>query len=179
MEQLLEQLNNVLEKSPVKDDVNRIVKHVLLNREKERRGLKPERMCLNMAYLTGTEEEKTEVLRLIAEIYHAAGILTGGQLVNVHGKDMIGEFIGQTPVIVDKYVNEAVGGILLINEADSISHEMVPQGFDGDAIAQLLKRMEDDRDNLVIVFSGEPEPVRGFLASNPGLRTKIPFIIGG
>ncbi len=122
---------------------------------------------------------KTTIARLIARLYKSLGILDGGHLVEVDRSALIGEYLGQTVARTTARLDEAMGGVLLIDEAYSLQTE----GFDGgdafgrEAIDTLLKRMEDDRDRLVVIAAGYPEPMQRFLDSNPGLRSRFTTII--
>ncbi|MBR0163191.1 MAG: AAA family ATPase [Lachnospiraceae bacterium] len=172
LESLLNELNKLIGLESVKENVNRMINLVRVNKEKESRGLHPEKISLHMVFTGNPGTGKTTVARLIARIYKAMGVLSTGQLKEVSRADMIAEYIGQTAPKVDHCVDEALGGILFIDEAYSLV-QGAKEDFGTEAVTQLLKRMEDDRDNLVVIVAGYPDLMQDFLKSNPGLQSRF------
>lgn len=118
---------------------------------------------------------KTTVARLCARALHALGVLSKGHLVETDRSGLIAGYVGQTAAKVNHIADEARGGVLFIDEA----YSLVAGGndFGAEAVATLLKRMEDDREDLVVIVAGYPEPMARFLDSNPGLRSRFPRTI--
>ncbi|SCF49783.1 AAA+-type ATPase, SpoVK/Ycf46/Vps4 family [Micromonospora matsumotoense] len=120
---------------------------------------------------------KTTVARMIARIYADLGLLGSGHLVEVTRTDLIGPYIGQTGPRVHAAFERALGGVLFIDEAYSLSMSDSPKDFGHEAIATLLKLMEDHRDDLVVIAAGYDREMRRFLESNSGLASRFPKIL--
>jgi SpoVK/Ycf46/Vps4 family AAA+-type ATPase len=114
---------------------------------------------------------KTTVARIIAGIYKELGILKKGHLVETDRSGLVGEYVGQTAPKTNAKVDEALDGVLFIDEA----YSLVAGGNDygAEAIATLLKRMEDNRDRLVVILAGYTDEIREFIESNPGLQSRF------
>ncbi|HTU76036.1 MAG TPA: AAA family ATPase [Trebonia sp.] len=122
---------------------------------------------------------KTTVARLLAAIYRQLGLLSSGHLVEVSRADLIGEYLGQTAPLVRQAVDRARGGVLFIDEAYSLAESGYARGdaYGQEAIATLIKLMEDHRGDLVVIAAGYPGPMRSFLASNAGTASRFPTVI--
>src|SRR5690606_4746611 len=124
---------------------------------------------------------KTTVARLVGGIYRALGVLSKGQLVEVDRSELVAGYLGQTAIKTAEVVETAIGGVLFIDEAYSLSgdHQGTPDQYGQEAIDTLVKEMEDHRDDLVLIVAGYPVPMAGFISRNPGLssrfRTTIEF----
>ena len=117
---------------------------------------------------------KTTIARLISKIYKSLGILTRGHFVETDRSGMVAGYVGQTAQKVAKVVSEALGGVLFIDEAYALAnYGNTSNDFGPEAIATLLKLMEDNRDDLVVIVAGYPEKMRNFLRSNPGLASRF------
>lgn len=110
--------------------------------------------------------------RILAQIYKDLGILKKGHLIETDRAGLVGEYVRQTAVKTNKVINSAVGGVLFIDEAYSLYSESA-EDYGREAIATLLKRMEDERDNLVVVMAGYTEEMKQFIDLNPGLRSRF------
>lgn len=127
----------------------------------------------NLDCLPVRDKAKTTVARLVARIYAALGLLRVGQLIEVSRADLIGEYIGHTGPKVRRAIESALGGVLFIDEAYSLVPKDLSRDFGHEAVAELLKAMEDHRDDLVVIIAGYPEPMETFIDSNPGLRSRF------
>ena len=116
---------------------------------------------------------KTTMARLLSRIYKDHGLLKTGHLVEVSRANLVGQYIGQTAPKVEAAVKKAMGGVLFIDEAYSLTHSDSPRDYGAEAIATLLKLMEDHRDEFVVVAAGYPDEMKRFVESNPGLKSRF------
>ena len=120
---------------------------------------------------------KTTMARLLAAAYGKLGLLSSGHLVEVSRGDLIAEYLGQTPPKVRAAVSRALGGVLFIDEAYALSPPRSYEDYGSEAVAELLRLMEEHRDDLVVVAAGYPDQMSTFLESNPGLASRFPTVV--
>jgi SpoVK/Ycf46/Vps4 family AAA+-type ATPase len=118
---------------------------------------------------------KTTVARVLAKIFYAFGLLEMPEVIEAHRADLVGEYLGATAIKTNELVDSALGGVLFIDEAYSLVNEGDGQSdrFGVEAVQTLLKRAEDDRENLIIILAGYEKQMETFLASNPGLASRF------
>jgi len=114
---------------------------------------------------------KTTIARILGEVYKDVGVLSKGHVVEVDRSGLVGEYIGHTAVKTQEKINEAIGGILFIDEAYSLVKE--GRDFGQEAIDTLLKAMEDNRNNFIVIVAGYTELMQKFIDSNPGLKSRF------
>lgn len=115
---------------------------------------------------------KTTVARIVARIYHSLGLLSSTTTVEVHRADLVAKFVGQTAPLVESVVSSALGGVLFIDEAYALATKS-DQDFGAEAVATLVKLMEDHRDELAVIVAGYGNEMQAFIESNPGLRSRF------
>ncbi len=116
---------------------------------------------------------KTTVARLLGRVFGAMGLLAKGHLIETDRSGLVAEYAGQTGPKTNQRIDEALDGVLFIDEAYSLVAERGDDPFGAEALQTLLKRMEDDRHRLVVVLAGYPQPLERLLKSNPGLTSRF------
>ncbi|MEQ1904306.1 MAG: AAA family ATPase, partial [Pirellulaceae bacterium] len=128
---------------------------------------------LHMVFTGNPGTGKTTVARILGKIYGAMGILTKGHLIETDRSGLVAEYAGQTGPKSNRLIDQALDGVLFIDEAYSLVAEKGDDPYGAEAVQALLKRMEDHRDQLVVILAGYPEEVERMLKSNPGLSSRF------
>lgn len=168
----IEELQSLIGLSEVKDEVSALANFVKIQQEREKKGMKAVGLSYHCVFTGNPGTGKTTVARILAAIYRDLGILKKGHLVETDRSGLVAEYVGQTAVKTNKIIDSALGGVLFIDEA----YSLVQGGgndYGQEAISTLLKRMEDDRDRLVVVLAGYSEDMKRFIDSNPGLQSRF------
>jgi SpoVK/Ycf46/Vps4 family AAA+-type ATPase len=172
LESAIKELNDMVGLEEVKQEVNSLVNFVKIQKEREKHGLKQNDISYHCVFTGSPGTGKTTVARVLANIFRSLDVIDTGQLVETDRAGMIAEYVGQTAVKVDKLVDESMGGVLFIDEAYSLSTGS-SEDFGKEAIATLLKRMEDNRDNLIVIVAGYSDKMKDFIDMNPGLKSRF------
>lgn len=172
LEEALAELNLLIGLNEVKSEINTLINFIKIQKAREKAGLKSPSISYHIVFTGNPGTGKTTVARIVAKIYKDLGILSGGQLVETDRAGLVAEYVGQTAVKVNKTVNAALNGVLFIDEAYSLVGSS-KEDFGKEAVATLIKRMEDDRDKLVIILAGYTNEMAEFIDTNPGLKSRF------
>ncbi len=167
-----ERLNELIGLDNIKNEIENIISFTLLQIQREKFGLKPEFISNNFIFLGSPGTGKTEVARLIGKILGSLGVLTKGHFIETDRAGLIASYLGQTANKTLSVCKKALGGVLFIDEAYSLASE-IKEDYGNEAIATLLKFMEDNRGNISIIAAGYPNEMDKFLDSNSGLRSRF------
>lgn len=173
LEDVLAELDALCGLDKVKEDVKSLINLVKVRRLREQAGLPVPPMSLHMVFLGNPGTGKTTVARLLARIYHSIGVLSKGQLVEVDRSGLVAGFVGQTALKTQEVIQKALGGVLFIDEAYALTNQESPNDFGQEAVEVILKGMEDNRDDLIVIVAGYTDLMRNFIHSNPGLESRF------
>ena len=173
----VKKLNEMVGLESVKKEIKTLINQIKVQRFKEQNGLRTTySQSYHMVFTGNPGTGKTTVARIIANIFKELGILSTGQLIEVDRAKLVAGYTGQTALKTKESIQQALGGILFIDEAYALIYNEQDM-FGKEAIDTLLKYMEDNRQNLVVIAAGYSKEMNSFLDSNPGLRSRFPKVI--
>jgi hypothetical protein len=173
LQQTLAELDALIGLDAIKEEVHGLVNYLKMQKAREQFDLPQTSLSLHAVFSGNPGTGKTTVARLFGRILGAMGILKRGHLIETDRSGLVAEYAGQTGPKANKRIDEALDGVLFIDEAYSLVAETGDDPYGQEALQTLLKRMEDDRRRLVVVLAGYPRPMARLLRSNPGLSSRF------
>ena len=173
LDMLLQELNNLVGLSEVKQEINSLINLIKVRKLRERYGLPDMEMSYHMVFSGNPGTGKTTVARLVAEIYKELGVLSKGTLTETDRAGLVAGYVGQTALKVKDVVEKAIGGVLFIDEAYTLTSSEASNDFGQEALDTLVKMMEDHRDDLIVIVAGYKDEMQHFLKANTGLVSRF------
>lgn len=171
----LKELESIIGMEKLKEEINKFLINMIMMKRKEEAGQPQKRGTMHMIFSGPPGTGKTTVARIIAKLLYGLDYLSKGQFIETDRSGLIAGFVGHTAMKTTELVKDALGGVLFIDEAYSLTPKKDGNGFESEAIDTLVKLMEDNRQDLVVIFAGYDKDMKEFLKSNTGLKSRIPY----
>ncbi len=176
LESVEAELDKIVGLVEIKEYVRGLKEYYEVQKRRREEGLKAGELNKHMIFTGNPGTGKTTIARIVSKYLKAIGVLSGGQLVEVSRGDLVGRYVGHTAPLVNQVLKSALGGVLFIDEAYSL-YRGEDDSFGLEAIDTLVKGIEDNRDNLIVILAGYSKEMEGFLEANSGLKSRFPNII--
>ena len=176
IEEIKKEMDAIVGLAKVKEYIFSLEEYYQVQKRRAAEGLKTSELSKHMIFTGNPGTGKTTIARIISKYLKSIGVLTGGQLVEVSRADLVGRYVGHTAPLTNKVISSAIGGVLFIDEAYSL-YRGRDDSFGLEAIDTLVKGIEDNRDNLIVILAGYSKEMEQFLTANSGLKSRFPNVI--
>lgn len=173
---IYQEMDKIIGLNEIKEYILSLKDHVAMQERRSMQGLKTADVSMHMIFTGNPGTGKTTIARLVSKYLKAIGALSGGQLIEVSRGDLVGRYVGHTAPLVNQVIQSALGGVLFIDEAYSL-YRGKDDSFGMEAIDTLVKGIEDNRNQLVVILAGYSKEMKEFLTANSGLQSRFPNII--
>lgn len=176
LEDVKKEMDNIVGLQKIKEYIFSLEEYYNVQKRRREEGLKSGEVSKHMIFTGNPGTGKTTIARIISRYLKAIGVLSGGQLVEVTRADLVGRYVGHTAPLTNQVLKSAIGGVLFIDEAYSL-YRGKDDSFGLEAIDTLVKGIEDNRDNLIVILAGYTKEMQEFLTANSGLESRFPNVI--
>ena len=176
IEEIKKEMAAIVGLDKVKEYIFSLEEYYKVQKRRAEEGLKTSEVSKHMIFTGSPGTGKTTIARIISKYLKAIGVLTGGQLVEVSRADLVGRYVGHTAPLTNQVISSAIGGVLFIDEAYSL-YRGKDDSFGLEAIDTLVKGIEDNRENLIVILAGYSNEMQEFLTANSGLKSRFPNVI--
>ncbi|MBR5897423.1 MAG: AAA family ATPase [Lachnospiraceae bacterium] len=176
LESVKKEMDEIVGLKEIKEYILSLEEYYTVQKKRREAGLKAGEVSKHMIFTGNPGTGKTTIARIVSRYLKAIGILTGGQLVEVSRADLVGKYVGHTAPLTNQVLQSAIGGVLFIDEAYSL-YRGKDDSFGLEAIDTLVKGIEDNRDNLIVILAGYSDEMEEFLTSNSGLKSRFPNVV--
>lgn len=173
LEDAMQELDDLIGLPEVKKEIRTLANFLKIQKQRESAGLPQTPLSLHLVFNGNPGTGKTTVARIVGQIYRAMEVLERGHLIETDRSGLVAEYAGQTAGKTNEQVDQAIGGVLFVDEAYSLVSEQGDDAYGREALQTLLKRMEDDREQLAVIIAGYPQPMAKLLQANPGLTSRF------
>lgn len=177
LHEALSELDELIGLAPIKNEIRTLANYLKLEKRRREAGLSVTDISLHMVFTGNPGTGKTSVARIVGKIFAAMGVLQKGHLVETDRSGLVAGYAGQTAQKANAKIDEALDGILFIDEAYSLVSKQGEDQYGNEALQALLKRAEDDRHRLVVILAGYPDEMRELLEVNPGLSSRFDRVL--
>ena len=168
-------LKDIIGLEPLKEKIKEFEQYIVFTKNAQKANITLPPRNMHMVFTGNPGSGKTTIARIMAKMLYDIGILSENKLTEVDRKDLIGQYVGQTAPKTNEVIQKALGGVLFIDEAYALT-QMKGNDFGAEAIATLVKAMEDKKDELVVIFAGYKEEMHDFVEQNPGMASRIGYL---